>query len=169
LGWSVEEVCVRSIPQLEQGSKRACGSRSVCSGFVPGRSGRSPTQTCYSESGHLGAWPHYGSCPGHLSVHFRWFWKMPCNHWDCGSLPRSYGTPCGDGEYRVPWRNCVSPQRFRLLFHHQYAILSLSINIKATSAPAGSRCCNSYWLSGYKKDIKIMKKNPVKCKRARIF
>ena len=94
---------------------------------------------------------------------------MPCNHWDCGSLPRSYGAPCGDGEYRVPWRNCVLPQRFRLLFHHQYAILSLSINIKATSAPAGSRCCNSYWLSGYKKDIKIMKKNPVKCKRAWSF
>ena len=73
---------------------------------------------------------------------------MPCNHWDCGSLPRSYGAPCGDGKYRVPWRNCVSPQRFHLPVHHQYAILPLSTNMKATSAPARSRCCNSYWLSG---------------------
>jgi hypothetical protein len=28
----------------------------------------------------------------------------------------------------VPWRNCVSPQRFRLPVHHQYAILPLGTN-----------------------------------------
>ena len=36
----------------------------------------------------------------------------------------------------------------RLPVHHQYAILPLSTNMKATSAPARSRCCKSYWLSG---------------------
>jgi len=60
------------------------------------------------------------------------------------------GHPCGDGKYRVPWRNCVSPQRLHLPVHHQYAILPLSTNMKATSAPARSRCCKSYWLSGKK-------------------
>ncbi|MDP7318001.1 MAG: hypothetical protein QGH12_07415, partial [SAR324 cluster bacterium] len=48
---------------------------------------------------------------------------------------------------RDEW-NCVSPQQLRLPVHHQYAILPLSTNTKATSAPARSRCCNSYWLSG---------------------
>ncbi|MDP7317640.1 MAG: hypothetical protein QGH12_05550, partial [SAR324 cluster bacterium] len=58
------------------------------------------------------------------------------------------GHPSGDGQNRAPRRSCVSPHQFRLLFHHQHAILPLSTNTKATSAPARSRCCNSYWLSG---------------------
>jgi hypothetical protein len=49
---------------------------------------------------------------------------------------------------RLPWLHCVSPQRFRLPVHHQYSILPLSTNMKATSAPAGGRCCKSDWLSG---------------------
>ena len=56
--------------------------------------------------------------------------------------------PCGDGKYRVPWRNCVLPQRFRLPVHHQYVILPLGTNMKARSAAVGSRCCKNCWLSG---------------------
>ena len=51
---------------------------------------------------------------------------------------------------------CVLPQRFRLPVHHQYAILPLGTNMKATSAPAGSRCCKSYWLSGVKNKMWVV-------------
>ena len=41
--------------------------------------------------------------------------------------------PCGDGKYRVPWRNCVSPQRFRLPVHHQHVILPHEGNVRTCS------------------------------------
>ena len=65
-------------------------------------------------------------------------------------------------------RNCVSPHGFCLPFHHQHAILTPGTNIKATSAPAGSRCRKSYWLSELEQ-IKIRTKQSHFYIKAKIY
>jgi hypothetical protein len=102
----VEEVCGKSIPQLEQGSKRPWGVK-VCSPTVFSVSGLTFLDSPPGGAGGWGAgagaagqertlaFPNvlhsigrdHGFCPDHLSVHFLLFGKIPCNHWCCGSLP----------------------------------------------------------------------------------
>ena len=56
--------------------------------------------------------------------------------------------------FLLRWRAAAVVLHFatavRLPVHHQHVILPLGTNMKATSAPARSRCCKSYWLSGKK-------------------
>ena len=72
--------------------------------------------------------------------------------------PAIYYSSCFLLRWRLLRWSSISPQRFRLPVHHQHVILPLGTNMKATSAPARSRCCNSYWLSGVNTILKSNQK-----------